>query len=178
MVKIGNYIVNTDFSYWDSYIFVDRISDTELRLGLTDYGQAVLKDITALEVPAVGERLHKKNILFTIESISRDFPVKSPVSCIVLGINDEVLANPEILNENPFENWIIHVDCLELKDLDMLIDGDDMADIILEETGSADDVEEGVSNDEFDYESEFSIDSSDDYYADDDFNSNIYDDDY
>lgn len=177
MVKIGSYEVITDLFYWDNYIYVDRISDTELKIGLTDYGQAMLKDITSVEVPSIGQRLHKKNNLFTIESISRDYPVKSPVSCIVLNVNEDVLASPELLNEAPFNNWIIHVDCLELKDLDLLIDGDDMADIILEETGSApvNEDEEEENEDDFDYESEFSMDSADDYYSEDTFVN--YDDD-
>ncbi|MCY3412365.1 MAG: glycine cleavage system protein H [Candidatus Heimdallarchaeota archaeon] len=176
MVRIGNYEVNTDFLYWDNYIFIERITDTELRIGLTDYGQAMLKDITAVDMPSKGQRLHKKSVIFTIESISRDLAVKSPVSCIVLNINEEVNLSPELLNEGPFENWIVHVDCLELKDLDLLISGEDMADIILEETGaSVSDSEDDEEDDEFDYENEFSIDSRDDYYNNDEYSEN-YDD--
>lgn len=163
MVKIGAYEVKTELLYWDNFIWTDRISDTELRIGITDYGQQTLKDITAISPPSKGARLHKKNILFSIESISRDFDVKSPVSCIVLNINDDIIASPDLLNEDPYKNWIVHVDCLELKDLDLLIDGDDMADIILEETGSSDDDIDSVGDD-FDYENEFAIDSTDNYY--------------
>ena len=180
MVKIGAYEVKTDLLYWDNFIWTDRISDTELRIGITDYGQQTLKDITAIEPPSKGARLHKKNILFSIESISRDFDVKSPVSCIVLAINDDIIASPDLLNEDPYKNWIVQVDCLELKDLDLLIDGDDMADIILEETGTTEDTE-GVDSD-FDYENEFSIDSTDNYYNepdnDDLMNVSEFDDDW
>lgn len=168
MVKIGNIEVKTELSYYDNFIWTERLSDTELRIGLTDYAQQTLKDFTSIDPPMKGQRLHKKSILFKVESISRDLVVKSPVSCIVLAVNDDIISSPDTLNEDPFSSWIVHVDCLELKDLDLLIDGDDMADIILEETSTVSN-DNQEKNEDFDYENEFSIDSSDEYYSDNEY---------
>jgi len=163
MVKIGNYEVDTDLLYLNSYTWVKRISDAEALVGLTDYGQATLKDITSIQLPSEGQRYASDSEMMVIESISRDYQFKSPVSCVILEINRDVAMTPDILNEDPFMNWIVRVEVLDLGDLDYLMDGDAMADEILEKVGSV--ADDGPPlDDDFDYESEFSIDSSDSYY--------------
>ena len=167
MPKIGHYFVKTDYYYWNTYIWINRISDTELLIGLTDYGQQNLKDITNINGPSVGQRFEQNGLLMTIESIAREYPVKSPVSCVITHVNNDVLISPEDLNEDTFDNWILRVEALDLGELDLLIDGESMADEVLEEVGlerRADmDTDENLNDDDFDYESEFSIDSPEDY---------------
>ena len=104
--------------------------------------------------------------MMLIESISKDYSYKSPLSCVILEVNREVIASPDILNEDAFGNWIVKIEVLDIGKVDDLMDGDEMADRILEEVGSS--AEDSPPLDEdFDYESEFSIDSSDAYYEDD-----------
>lgn len=169
MVKIGQFEVKSNLLYWDSYTWVERISDTEAYIGLTDYGQQTLKDITAINPPSEGQRFVGDSDMMTIESISRDYIMKSPASMVILEVNMDIINSPDILNEDPFNNWILRVEVLDLGDLDMLIDGEMMADQILEEVGAEariNDEENDLDDDDFDYEKEFSIDSSNDYYED------------
>jgi glycine cleavage system H protein len=167
VVRIGSYQVETDILYRDEFVWVRRVSDSEAMVGITDYGQATLKDITTIQVPAEGQRFGSGSEMMLIESISRDYSFKSPVSCLILEVNRDVAAAPDILNEDAFANWIVRVEVLDLGDLDVLIDGDDMADRILEEVGSTGE-DNPPLDDDFDYESEFSIDSSESYYEDED----------
>ena len=166
MVKIGIYNVETDILYLNEYIWVNRVSDTEALVGLTDYGQATLKDITTIQVPAKGQRFASGSEMMVIESISKDYSFKSPLSCVILEVNRDVVASPDILNEDAFGNWVVRIEVLDLGDYDDLIEGDEMADRILEEVGSSTEDSPPLDED-FDYESEFSIDSSDSYYEDD-----------
>lgn len=170
MPKIGHYYVKTEYYYWNTYIWINRISDTELHIGLTDYGQQNLKDITNINGPSVGQRFKQNGLLMTIESIAREYPVKSPVSCVITHVNNDVLRSPEYLNEDPFDNWILKVEALDLGELDLLIDGESMADEVLEEVGlerrAVKDTDDAMNDDDFDYENEFSIDSPEEY-ADD-----------
>ena len=170
MVKIGNYEVKPELLYLNSYTWIRRVSDGEALIGLTDYGQQILKDITSISAPAQGQRFKSGSEMLSIESISREYSLKSPASCVILEVNRSVVTSPDLLNEDPFGNWIVRVEILDLGDLDYLIDGDDMADQILEEVGiETVDVNEPIDDDDdFDYESAFSIDSADDYYEDED----------
>ncbi len=171
MVKVGHYNVKTDLLYWNSYVWVKRITDTELLIGISDFGQQNLKDITAITPPKEGQRLNTKAILFEVESISKDYEVKAPISCVVLEVNRDVILSPDVINEDPFDSWICRVEALNLSELDLLIDGEDMADEIFEEYSLEKHAlnEEDTFSDEFDYENELSIDSGDDYYQDDDW---------
>ncbi|MDH5403431.1 MAG: hypothetical protein OEY49_13125 [Candidatus Heimdallarchaeota archaeon] len=185
MVKIGNFEVKAELLYWDTFTWIDKISDNELFIGLSDYGQQKLKDITALSVPSKGQRFAAGNDMLTIESISKDHVIRSPVSCVILETNSTVVNSPDLLNEDAFGNWILRVEVLDLSDLDQLIDGEEMADEILEEVGM-DNRSDGSrtfddDDDDFDYENEFSFDSGDDddYYDDgDDDDGDYYDDDW
>lgn len=168
MVKIGHYEVRQDYSYYDNHIWVDRISDNELLIGITDYAQQMLKDITSLFAPSNGQRFVSGSELLSIESISREFSLKSPVSCVILEINQSVVSGPDVLNSTPFDSWIVRVEVLDLGDLDKLIDGEEMADNILEEVGLESRGSDSTGGDpeddeDFDYESEFSIDSGESY---------------
>jgi glycine cleavage system H protein len=174
MPKVGHYYVKTEYYYWNTYIWISRISDTELHIGLTDYGQQNLKDITNINSPSVGQRFEQNGLLMTIESIAREYPVKSPVSCVITQINNDVMLSPESLNDDPFENWILKVEALDLGELDLLIDGENMADEVLEEVGQErmavmDNDIDDMGDDDFDYENEFTIDSPEDYTDDDEW---------
>jgi len=170
MVKIGQYEVKSDLQYWDNYIWIERLNDNELFVGISDYAQHMLKDITSISPPSVGQRFISNSEIVTIESISREYILKSPVSCVILEVNNYVISNPEILNTKPFESWLLRVEVLDHGDLDQLIDGDQMADDLLDQIGD----DEGSTDvktlsEDFDYESEFTIDSGDydeDYYND------------
>lgn len=168
MVKIGHYEVRQDYQYYDNYIWVDRISDNELLIGISDYAQQTLKDITSIFPPSNGQRFISGSELLSIESISREFSLKSPVSCVIQEVNHSVVSSPDILNATPFDSWIVRVEVLDLGDLDKLIDGEDMADNILDEVGMESRASDSGSGDldeieDFDYESEFSIDSGESY---------------
>jgi glycine cleavage system H protein len=164
--KIGRYTIMPDFQYYDLYIWVVRESDNEVTIGLTDYGQHQLKDIVNVDFPSVSQRYAAGKTIATIESISREYSMKSPVSCIVTEVNKEVMDNPEILNSKPYEGWLLRVEVIELSQLDKLMDSEDMADLIAEEVGMEPRSEIEGDEDEFDYEKEFSVDSSNDYYSD------------
>jgi hypothetical protein len=72
------------------------------------------------------------------------------------------------LNKTPFDSWIVRVEVLDLGDMDKLIDGEEMADNILDEVGMENRATDSSTSDfdddeDFDYESEFSIDSGESY---------------
>ncbi|MHA2248836.1 MAG: glycine cleavage system protein H [Candidatus Kariarchaeaceae archaeon] len=177
MVKIGRFEVRSEYQYWDNFTWLNRISDNELYIGISDYAQQMLKDITSINPPAEGQRFVSGSDLLTIESISREYILKSPVSCVIQEVNSFVINSPEILNSRPFDHWIVRLEVLDHGDLDQLIDGEDMADTIQDEVGleqrAFDD--DSLGNDDFDYESEFSIDSGESYEFYDDGRNDLED---
>lgn len=84
------------------------------RVGVTDYVQKILSDIIFYIPPAIGAEIDQFGEVGEIESAKAVYEVVSPLSGKVIAVNEELLTNPELINENPYEKgWIAE---LELSD--------------------------------------------------------------
>ncbi len=160
MITIGNIKIDPSYLYYNEYVWLSVEDENEVLIGLTDFGQQQLKDIINIDVASTSQRIATGKPLATIESISREYVLKSPVSCVVLEVNEDVVENPELLNEKPFSSWLVRVEAYDPDELDKLMDSDLMADQIadlVEITEEKDDLD-----DDFEFENE--MDSEDEYY--------------
>ena len=79
-------------------------------IGLTDYAIEQLGDIVFVELPEVGTKYTKGEIFGTIESVKAASEIYMPVGGTVVEINEQLIEEPELLNEEPFEDmWLIKV---------------------------------------------------------------------
>ncbi len=79
-------------------------------IGITDYAQDRMGEITYVELPSVGDKVSKDDAFGTIESVKTVSDVYAPVSGTVLEVNDDLPDNPELLNEDPYgDGWMIKV---------------------------------------------------------------------
>jgi glycine cleavage system H protein len=96
------------------------VSGTRARIGVTDYVQKSLSDIIFFTPPTIGAEIAQFDELGAIESGKAVFEIVSPVSGTVTAINEKLADNPELINENPYEQgWI-----LEMRLADFAIDRD------------------------------------------------------
>ena len=91
-------------------------------IGITDYAIDQLGDIVFVELPEVGSEFSKNEVFATIESVKAASEVYMPISGKVEEINEEIVNNPELLNdENYADKWFIKIssdaDQLEFADL-------------------------------------------------------------
>lgn len=78
-------------------------------LGITDYAQKKLGNIMFLNLPDVGERLIAGQRLGDIESIKTVSDLISPVDGEVVKVNEELVDEPDLINEEPYESWFVEV---------------------------------------------------------------------
>ena len=87
-----------------------RIENEIAVVGITDFAQEQLGDITFVELPAVGDTVEAGREMGSVESVKAASELYSPVSGEVIEINDELEAAPEKVNADPFgEGWLIRV---------------------------------------------------------------------
>ena len=91
-------------------------------VGITDYAINQLGDIVFVELPESGSEFTKNEVFATIESIKAASEVYMPISGKVIEVNEEIVNNPELLNDEAYENkWFIKIeseaDQLEFVDL-------------------------------------------------------------
>lgn len=72
-------------------------------IGITDYAQHSLGDITFAELPKVGEALKQASFCATVESVKAASDVYAPLSGKVLAVNTQLAAHPELINQSPYE---------------------------------------------------------------------------
>ena len=91
-------------------------------IGLTDYAVEQLGDIVFVELPEVGSSFAKNESFATVESVKAASEIYMPISGTIADVNEEIISNPELLNEDPLGNaWLVKIDTtaedVEFKDL-------------------------------------------------------------
>ena len=89
------------------------LEDGTATVGLTDYAQDQLGDIVFVNLPEVGDELVAGEAFADVESVKAVSEVVSPVSGTVAEINEELLDNPALVNEAPYEAWLVRVEGAE-----------------------------------------------------------------
>lgn len=76
-------------------------------IGVSDYAQSELGDITYVDMPQVGEQIEKAQEFGALESVKTAADLYSPVSGSVVATNKLVEDDPSLINADPYTNWII-----------------------------------------------------------------------
>ena len=79
-------------------------------IGITDFAQHELGDVVFINLPEVGDQVTAGEAFGDVESVKAVSDLLSPVTGVVAEINEELLDSPELLNDDPYANWIIKVE--------------------------------------------------------------------
>ena len=92
-------------------------------VGITDYAQGQLGDITFVELPAEGATLGKGDSVAVVDSVKAASDVYSPVSGTVSGINAALADQPELVNSTAEgDGWLWQMTLSDASELDALMD--------------------------------------------------------
>jgi len=91
-------------------------------VGITDYAQDSLGDMVYVEVVDVGTQLAKGEEFGAVESVKAASDVYAPITGKVVEVNQEVLDNPELINEDAYANWLMKIEVVDENELDSLLD--------------------------------------------------------
>jgi glycine cleavage system H protein len=94
-------------------------------IGITDYAQSELGDITYLELPEVGDAIALNQAFGIVESVKAANDVFSPIDGEVIARNDEALDSPESINLSPFDRaWLVRARVGDASQLNTLMDAE------------------------------------------------------
>ncbi len=98
-----------DLLYAESHEWV-KIENDEAVIGITDYAQHSLGDITYVDMPAVGDSFTKKQEMASIESVKAASEIYMPFDATVIAVNEDLDENPSLINGDPYgKGWILRV---------------------------------------------------------------------
>jgi glycine cleavage system H protein len=107
--------------YSESHEYV-RVEGEFGYIGITDYAQHALGNVVYVDMPEVDDEVEAGNEFGAVESVKAASDLISPVSGVVVEVNEALEDQPELLNEDAFGNWIIKVEMTDKTELDNLMD--------------------------------------------------------
>ena len=101
--------IPTELQYTRSHEWL-LTEDGVATVGLTDFAQDALGDIVFVNLPQPGDEVNAGEAFGDVESVKAVSDVISPVSGVVLEVNEELVDNPALVNEDPYGAWLIKVE--------------------------------------------------------------------
>ena len=116
---MANIIDGVKYTKEHEWVKVEGDTATE---GITDYAQSELSDIVMVEPPAVGKKVKAGEAVGTIEAVKAVTDLFAGVSGEVVEVNDKVVADPSIINKDPYgEGWLYKVKMDDPREADGLL---------------------------------------------------------
>ncbi len=107
--------------YAESHEWVKVEGDIAV-IGISDFAQRSMGDLSYVDMPSVGDEVAVGEEFGAVESVKAASDLISPVSGTVIEVNEALEDEPELLNEDPYANWIIKVQMSEPGEVDSLLD--------------------------------------------------------
>jgi glycine cleavage system H protein len=92
-------------------------------VGITDFAQSQLSDLTFVEIPEVGTVFDGREEAAVVESVKAAADVYAPIAGEVIEVNMELEDAPELINEDAFgKGWIFKLKVANESDVDAMMD--------------------------------------------------------
>ncbi|GBD21909.1 Glycine cleavage system H protein [bacterium HR28] len=107
-------------------------------VGVTDFAQAELGDITYLELPEPGTTVKQGDSMGVIESVKAASDIYAPVSGEVVEANKAVVDTPELVNKSPYDDaWLVKIRMSTPDELNQLMDAEEYRKYLAETAATA-----------------------------------------
>ena len=93
----------------DNHTWFTEVGDGSVRIGMTTIATAMAGQLVAFTPKKVGRKVRPGRSCATVESGKWVGPAKSAAGGEVIGVNDELLANPSLANEDPYSAWMVQL---------------------------------------------------------------------
>jgi glycine cleavage system H protein len=118
-----NHPADLKYSQTDEWV---RVQGDNATIGITDYAQDQLGDIVYIDfLSHPGDKITHKTKFGDIESVKATSELLSPISGEVVKVNEDLKDQPELINDNPYEQgWMLVVKITNSSELDNLMTAD------------------------------------------------------
>ena len=97
--------------YTKEHEWVQEISPSKFRIGITDYAQAALGDIVYIQLPKIGAEVLANAVCGEVESTKSVSEIYAPITGKVILVNEKLDTNPEVINADPYgTGWIAEIE--------------------------------------------------------------------
>ncbi|MGW1963908.1 glycine cleavage system protein GcvH [Streptomyces sp. NPDC001935] len=98
-----------DLKYTDDHEWARFEADGTVTVGITDHAQKQLGDVVFVDLPMLGKKVDAGEPVGTIESVKAATEIFAPVGGELTGANNDVLEQPEEVNDDPYGCWLFKI---------------------------------------------------------------------
>ena len=118
--------IPADLKYTKDHEWVKLVDDDTILVGITDYAQTSLGDVTFVELPDEGDSFSSGDSFSVVESVKAASDIYLPVDGEVLEVNSPLEDAPELLNQDPYgEGWLVKFKVTDASGLADLLSAED-----------------------------------------------------
>ena len=131
-IVVGGYLVKGDRYYTKDHEWA-FIKNGKAQVGITDYAQKMLGDIVYVDLPEKEQEVEAGETLANIESVKNVAPIYSPITGTVIEANEDLMDDPSIVNEDPYDaGWIAILEMKDPTEVEDLMPAEDYAELLRE----------------------------------------------
>ena len=114
--------IQPDLKYTKTHEWIKKEGAVGI-VGISDYAQKEISDIVYVELPEIGKEIKKEESACIIESVKAAFDIYAPISGKVVAVNNELEADPALVNNDPYgKGWLFKLELSSENELDALMD--------------------------------------------------------
>jgi len=99
-----------------------RIDDHTATVGITDFAQNQLSDLTFVELPETGRVVEAGDEVAVLESVKAASDIYAPIAGEIVAVNEALEDTPEAVNNDPYgDGWLFKVKFVKEEDVDDLL---------------------------------------------------------
>ncbi len=107
-----------------------RIDDHTATVGITDFAQNQLSDLTFVELPEVGRVVEAGDEVAVLESVKAASDIYAPIAGEIVAVNSALDDAPEMINNSPYEEgWLFKIKFEKEEDVDNLLSAEEYEDL-------------------------------------------------
>jgi len=108
-----------------------RVDGDLITVGITDFAQDQLSDLTYVELPGAGDDVSAQDEVAVVESVKAASDLYAPVDGTIEEVNDQLEEHPELVNTDPYgEGWVFRMKPSNASDVDAMLDADQYAELL------------------------------------------------
>jgi len=117
--------IQNDFFYTKEHEWVS-IEDNIATVGISDYAQEALGDITFVELPHVEDEIEQFGQIASVESVKAASDIFSPISGKIIEVNTDLESQPGLINKSPYhKGWIAKIEVSDSEELSNLMNAEE-----------------------------------------------------
>ena len=122
-----------DLRYTKTHEWIRRDGNI-LTVGITDFAQEQLSDLTYVELPAPGDVVSAQDEVAVVESVKAASDIYAPVAGTITEVNSTLIDQPELINSDPLgAGWIFKIEPDDMTEFDSLMDLDGYEELLPED---------------------------------------------